>query len=144
MIEISFDKDLIGPWICSRINKTWGPDGREAIGLVREGEVLGAVLFEDYTGPGGSISVHVAIDNPRIPIRKLLSTSAGYAFNQLKVEKLIGLVPSYNTAALKFDMRIGFKPEAVIKNAFPNGDMVVLTMTREDCGFVPRRKEAAA
>jgi hypothetical protein len=138
---LSFDKDLIGPWVFKQIGKPWGPEGREAIGLVRGTEVLGGVVFEDYTGV--CIQAHIALSSARVPCRKLLSAAAGYAFNQMGVQKILGVVRSTNLPALKMDMRIGFKPEAVIKGVFEDGDMVIMSMTREDCSFIPNNKRAA-
>jgi hypothetical protein len=143
VIEISFDKDLIGPWVFGRIQKTWGPQGREAIGLVQDDVVLAGIVFEDCTGPGGSVSLHVAISHPMVPIRKLLVVAAKYGYDQLGVDKLIGQVPSFNVEALTFDMRLGFQPEAVIKDVFPDGDMVILSMTREQCSFYKPQQSAA-
>lgn len=142
MIEISMDKHLIGPWVTTRIGGTWGPEGREAIGLVRDDEeVLAGVMLENYTGH--CITMHIAISSANVPIRKLLVTSALYVFNQLGCHKILGLVPSTNKAALSFDTRLGFTPEAIIKDVFKDGDMIVLSMTREQCGFLPKAKEAA-
>ena len=143
MIELSFDKHLIGPFVCEKTNGRWIPDGSEAIGLVKDGEPIAGVLFEDYTGPGGSVSVHIALAHKRVPMRRLLITSAQYAFNQLGVRKVFGKVPSFNKAALKMDLRLGFKPIAVIPGAFPNGDMFLLEMTREECTFLPSNRKAA-
>jgi RimJ/RimL family protein N-acetyltransferase len=135
-ITLSFDKDLVGSWVFNQVGKCWGPEGREAIGLVRDGEVLAGVVFEDYTGV--AIQAHIAISSPRVPFRKLLSAAAGYAFNQLRVEKILGMVPSSNKAALKMDLRIGFRPEAVIKGVFKDADLVIMSMAREDCSFIPK------
>lgn len=142
-IKISFDKHTIGPFVFRNAHKAWGPEGREAIGLVDGDRVLAGVVFEDYSGPGGSVCLHVAVAHPNVPLRKLITTCFMYAFNQLAVEKLIGLVPSTNKEALTFDVKLGFKPEAVIEGAFPDGDLVVLTMNREQCRYLPKAKKAA-
>jgi len=140
MIGLSSDKDLIGPWVFHRIQKTWGPEGREVIGLVKDDEVLAGVVFEDYTG--AAMAVHIAVSHENVPLRKFLIAVADYAFNQMAVDKLIGLVPSTNTPALGFDLRLGFKPEAVIKGVYPDGDLVILSLTKEDCRFLPRKRAA--
>lgn len=137
MTKLTFDKHVVGPWVFTKIGKVWGPEGREAIGLERDGEVVAGVVLEDFTGVAASL--HVAIDNPHIPVRKLLVATAGYCFNQLKLDKVIGVVPSSNAAALKFDYGIGFRPEAIIKGVYPGADMVIMSMTREQCSFIPKK-----
>lgn len=144
MIELTFDKDLIGPWVFRRVAKVWGPEGREAVGLVGEdGIPVAGIVFEDYTGQGGSVSLHISIDNPNIPIRNLLVTAASYCFDQMGVNKVVGLIPSNNVDALRFDMRLGFKPEAVLKDIYPDGDLVILTMYKHECRFYRPVKSAA-
>lgn len=141
-MELSTDKFLIGPFVFERIGKIWSPAGREAVGLIRDdGTIIAGVVFEDRTPV--CMSCHIALDHTGVPVRRLLSAAAHYAYNQCGVEKLLGMVPSDNLAALAFDMRIGFKPEAVIKNVYPHADLVVLSMTRDDCKFIPRMPKAA-
>ena len=62
-----------------------------------------------------------------------------YPFNQLGVKKLIGQVPSSNLKALEFDKKLGFKEEARISDVFPDGDLIVLSMRREDCRWLKIR-----
>ena len=140
-IELSTDKHLIGPWVFRRVQKTWAPEGREVVGLVKGEEVLGGMVFEDYTG--ACMSVHMALAHEHVPVRKLLIACAQYAYNDMGVHKLLGLVRASNLPALKFDLRIGFKAEAIIKDVYPDGDLVVLSMTRDDCKFVPKMRVAA-
>lgn len=141
-IHLSFDKFLVGPWVFSKIGKVWSPEGREVVGLVDGDIVLGGVVYEDYTG--SSVCCHIAIAHPHVPLRKLLVAAARYAYNQLGVKKVIGMVPSNNEDALRMDFRLGFELEAIVRDVFPDGsDMVILTMTREQCRFLPRQKEAA-
>lgn len=140
-MELSTDKHLVGPFVFGEVNATWGPEGREAIGLVKDGVVLAGVVLENFTGR--SAMCHIAIAHPRVPVRKLVVAVANYAFNQLGVEKLIGPVPSTNMQAIQFDLRLGFQPEAIIRDAVPGGDMLIFSMTREQCKFLPRLKEVA-
>jgi RimJ/RimL family protein N-acetyltransferase len=55
---------------------------------------------------------------------------------QLKVNKIIGVVDSTNLDALKFDRHIGFKDEAIIKDAGKHGDLVILSMTKNNCKYL--------
>lgn len=132
---LSGDTELIGAWVFEQIGKPWHPWGRHAIGLVSDtNDVLAGVVFEDYTG--ACVSLHIAIAHPNVPLRKLITATAEYAFNQLGVKKVIGLVPSDNKAALALDLRLGFSPEAILKGIYPTADLVVLSMTREECRFL--------
>ena len=68
--------------------------------------------------------------------REWFNVLFGYAFNQLKVKKIMGVVDSTNIKALQFDAHIGFVEEATIKDAGKHGDLIILTMTRQQCRFL--------
>lgn len=140
-MNLSFDKDILGPWICQRIGKVWGPEGRECVGLVDGDIILGGFLFEDFSGR--SIVIHVAIEHPHVPLRRMMAAAAGYAYNQLGVHKVIAPVASTNEKSVRFTLRAGFKPEAIIKDAVVGGDILIFSMTAEQCGYVPKVKEVA-
>jgi len=140
--ELTTDKHLIGPWVFKRIGRTWSPEGREVIGLVDGEEIIGGVVFEDCTQR--AITAHMAWGDPSISPRRLIKAVFWYAFMDLGVEKVLGFVNSANTAALKTDLRLGFRPEAVIEGVFPDGDMVVMVMNRSVCPWIPRAYRNAA
>lgn len=142
MIELSTDKHLVGPWVFRRVNKTWAPEGREVIGLVRDGEVVGGVVFEDWNLK--SVSAHMAWGDPSVSPRRLIKAVFHYAFIDLGAEKVLGCVNSANTAALKTDLRLGFRPEAVIEGVFPDGDLVIVVMDRNACPWIPSSYRVAA
>lgn len=141
-IEISNDSALLGPWICARIGKTWNPDAYTCVGLAAGERVLACSMYEGYTKQ--SIQIHVAVDSPNAPIRKFLAASFHYPFVYLGCGKLLGLVNSSNKPALTFDLKLGFVPEAVIPDVYPDGDLVIVTMNRADCRWIPAEHRRAA
>lgn len=143
MIELSVDKDLLGPWICRKIGKIWTRERCEAVGLVDGRRVLACALFEDNTGV--SMACHVAIEHGHVPIRKLVTAAFHYAFVQAGVEKLIGIVNSTNKKALQFDYKLGFEPVAVLPRMYADhGDAVIFVMEREKCRWIPAEHRKAA
>lgn len=143
MIDLCVDKNRLGPWICKKISMVWGPEGRECVGIVDGERILGAVLFEDYAGL--SMKCHVAIANEHAPIRKLITAAARYAFIDIGVEKLVGIVNSNNKRALNFDLRIGFDACAILPRMYADGgDAVILMMERKNCVWIPAEFRKAA
>jgi len=140
--ELTTDKHLVGPWVFRRVNKTWAPEGREAIGLVRGKEVVGGVVFEDWNLK--SVSAHMAWGDASVSPRRLIKAIFHYAFIDLGADKVIGCVNSANKAALKTDLRLGFRHEAVIEGVFHDGELVMVGMERRDCPWIPRQFRAAA
>lgn len=110
----------------------------QGIGLEKDGVLIAGVLFDNCNGR--SVQMHVASDGTRRWMtREYLAISFDYPFNQLKVKKIVGLVDSANTDAQRFDMALGFQHEATLKDAGRQGDLLLLTMTREQCRFLDAR-----
>lgn len=135
---IVFDADRIGPWVCSIAGGQYFKGASTAIGLERDGELIAGVLYDDYNGR--SIRMHVAAVGKYWLNREYLRVCFDYPFNQLKVNKVIGLVDSENADALKFDRHLGFTDECVVKDAGKVGDVIVLSMTKEECRWINGKK----
>lgn len=129
------ENDRIGRWICDHTGGVWSPADSKTIGLEDNGRVCAGVLYDSFNG--ASIRMHVASDGSRRWLnRQFLWFVFFYPFEQLKVKKVIGLVPSSNAPALKFDSHLGFVEEARITDAHPDGDIVVMTMNRQQCRWL--------
>jgi hypothetical protein len=143
VIEIVSDKDLIGPWVFAKVGHPWYPEGREAIGIVRDGEVLAGTIIEDYTGC--CAQMHIAIAHPHVPLRKFVVAGFHYVFEYLNCRQVLGFVKSTNTKALKFDVRLGFEAIAIVPNVYPGGvDLVILRMERSRCPWISAATREAA
>lgn len=103
----------------------------------RNDRLMGGVFFTDFNY--ASVQIHVASFAPNWINKQLLWLVFDYPFNHLKVKKLIGLVPETNKAAQSFDIGLGFVLETTVKDVFPNGDMLVFGMYREQCRFLDMR-----
>lgn len=121
-------------WVADRTTNTYYPGSGVGIGIERDGKITAGVLFDGYCGR--SVQIHVALEPGTQMSREWFYALFDYAFNQLKVNKIIGVVDSTNTAALRFDKHMGFVEEAVIADAGKHGDMHILTMTRQQCRFL--------
>lgn len=124
----------VGEWVCARLGSSFNPDLNTAIGLERDGQLIGGVVFDNFLGR--SICIHVAADGGFWLTRDFLHAAFSYPFDQLGVSKLIGPVDSDNFEARRFDEHLGFIPEAVIKDAGRHGDLILYSMTRQQCRFL--------
>ena len=102
--------------------------------LDKGGELTGGVIYNGYTR--ASINMHVAAFSPRWGSRDMLWVCFDYPFNQLGCRKVFGQVPSKNDHALEFNLKLGFKIEALIPDVFPEDDLIVVSMSREDCRWL--------
>lgn len=136
MSKIVTDRqDELVRWLCERIGYTPTPSIR-AIGSVGSDNVLhGVVGFDGFNG--ASCQMHVAGD-PGWVNRAILHAAFDYPFNFAGCSVVLGVVPSGNAEALRFNERLGFRTVAVIPEAHPDGALVVMAMDREECRWLDR------
>lgn len=109
--------------------------GRSALGeLDNAGSPKWAVIFEAYNIR--SIRMHIAIADPKYVTRRAIAAVFEYPFRQLDVKKVITFVDSSNKKALFFNLRLGLKIEATVKDAYEMGDMYILSMTQNECHWL--------
>lgn len=107
------------------------------LGLVEGDEVRGVIVYEGFSR--FNVNMHVASDGSRRWITKtLLYAAFAYPFIQCGLQRVTGMVPASNRQALDFDIRLGFKPEGIMRNALLDDDMIILGMLREECLFIPK------
>lgn len=139
MKKILLDAELVGPWTCERLGCGWVPEAVAAIGLAEiepsGPRLIAGVLFSDFNR--ASIQMHVAAESgSRWMTKAYLGFCFQYAFNQAKVNKILGYVGQRNEAARRFDEHIGFTLEAVLKDSHPDGDLLIYSMTRDQCRWL--------
>tara|TARA_R110000868_G_scaffold153970_1_gene379955 strand:- start:864 stop:1268 length:405 start_codon:yes stop_codon:yes gene_type:complete len=126
------DQERIGRWFCEANGDEYPLAGMTFIGLESHGKIVAATSYNCFNG--ASVQMHVAITG-RFN-REALWYAFHYPFIDLGVKKIIAPVPSTNTKALRLDYHFGFKTEAIIKDAAPDGDLHFLTMTKEQCRYL--------
>ena len=122
----------VGEWVADRAGGKYHAEAMQAIGLVKENKIIAGVIFERYNGQ--SMWMHVAIEGRLTPA--YLKAIFKYAFIDCDVEKVIGTVASTNVKAIKFDENLGFTEECRIRNAAPDGDIILYTMSKTNCRFI--------
>lgn len=145
---IIFNNVVHGFKIAAAIPRPYNPAVDVVISNVtQEGNVLGGVIYDGYTE--GCIFMHQAAFNKYWLGGNMLWLVFDYPFNQLKVNKVAGTIPSYREDLIAFNQKLGFKEEARIRDAYPDGDLIVMTMPREACRWLkikpkeyPLKKEA--
>jgi RimJ/RimL family protein N-acetyltransferase len=139
---IEFNNIVHGFKIAAAIPRPYNPAVDVVISHVTlEGNCMGGVIYDGFTG--GNIFMHQAGFHKRWLGGNMLWIVFDYPFNQLKVRKVAGTINSSNKELLDFNRRLGFKEEARIKGAYPNGDLLVLTMERAECRWLKLRPKIA-
>jgi RimJ/RimL family protein N-acetyltransferase len=124
-----------GHWVARRIFGGYFEERSRSLGLKRDGKYVAGVIYENFNHR--SFTCHIAITGRMTTA--FLYAIFDYPFNICEVEKIIVPVVSENTESLKLVKNMGFTEEARIKDAHPLGDIVLLTMRKEDCRFLGER-----
>lgn len=83
--------------------------------------------------------MHVA-GEPGWLTRDLIRCTFDYAFEVCKVNMIIGLVPSGNKDAIRFNTHLGFSTVTKLVGAHPDGSLILMTMTRGECRYLNRNR----
>jgi RimJ/RimL family protein N-acetyltransferase len=126
-------EDEVGQWVCQRLGGTFHRDQATAIGYEKDGSLVGGVIFDRYMGR--SICLHIAGEGQWLT-KGFLKACFSYVFNQMKVLKAVALVESTNTKSLRLTKKLGFQPQAVIPDAGWTGDLLIHTMTPDQCRWL--------
>lgn len=126
-----------GAWIMQQVHGRFDPEVDVSIVNHRDGKAAGGFVITGYTG--ASAFVHMAGDDTRWCSRDLMWMVFNYAFVQLHLRKLFAPVAASNYIALGQDLRAGFMIETVLRDAYHDGDMLVLSMTPDTCRWLDMR-----
>jgi RimJ/RimL family protein N-acetyltransferase len=100
-------------------------------------ELVGGWMFERYTGPGGSVHAHWAASDRGWLSRTALNLVAMYLFDQLGVAVVFGEVRASETYISRVVEKLGFTEVARLKGYFPGDDLLLYSLLRENCRWLP-------
>lgn len=130
------NRRVVLPWVKKRVDAMFPTAGVAAIGQQSGGEMVAGVVYDHYTG--ASIQATIAV-KPKARLSKMfLWAIFDYPFNQLGVKKIIANVKEDNEKSLFMLHRMGFEQEGEITDAFEDGSMVIMTLTRKNCSLLER------
>ncbi len=123
--------DRIGKWVADKIKGVFHP-GSTAIGLEHKQAIVAGVIYEQWNGR--SLVAHMAASGRLTPA--YVAAIFDYAYNVCGVHKVILPVASQNLRSGKFVRKLGFREEARIRDASPEGDIILYTLKKQDCRFL--------
>jgi RimJ/RimL family protein N-acetyltransferase len=106
-----------------------------------EGNLKAGVVFDGWTGEGGSVFLHSRIDDAKYATRAFYCMVFAYAYMELDVKMCYGIVNSYNEKAKKLNEKLGFTKEHPLRNYFPDGDAILYGLHRDDCRWIRKDHE---
>lgn len=129
-----FNNSVDGMAIAAKAGAVYNPAVDMCAARVEKGVLYGGVIYQAYTK--ASMSIHMAGFRQNWCNRDMVWVAFHYPFVQLGVNKLFGQVGVHKPEVLKIDLQLGFKIEATIKDVYPEGDMLLLSMYKKDCRWL--------
>ena len=129
------DSELVGKWVTEKAGGRY-TKGATGMGIIKDGKLEVGIMYDGFTGRGGSILMSSRCDNPKATSKWFYWAIFDYPFNQLGVKRCNVLVHENNERALKLNIKLGFVRDTVIKDYFPDGDAVLLAMYKKDCRWL--------
>ena len=99
------------------------------VGWEVNGELVAGTAFENFNS--NNMFGHQRIDSS--PPRFYWFALAHYIFIQCKVKRFTATVEANNAKAIRLNKHIGFVIEATLKDAGREGDLLVMTLWKENC-----------
>lgn len=135
--EIVTDNISHGTKIARAAGLSYDPGRDHNIATLRGNELLGGYVLRNFRGT--SIEIHFAGFDPYWITRNLLWALSGYVFDQLKCAKAIAFIEETNSQSLAIARKVGFIEEARVRDACSDGDLLILTLHRDDCRHLKLR-----
>lgn len=130
---ITDDPEQVGNYVADKLGTTAKSFGvYTAIGVADDSGLIGGTVFNRYNGV--NVWPHWAGEQGVDWMSKyFLACCFHYMFVKLGCVRITGAVDASNIHAMDVDLRLGFKPEAVLKGAAADGgDINLLVMWKSD------------
>lgn len=133
--EVVADKEAAWQFYVSRAGASGRTEYQQGLCLKKDGEIIASVIYDQYNG--SNIFMHVAAAPGKKWLnRHFLHEAFKYPFVTLGCRRITGWVWANNVEAQKFDEHLGFKREAVLKDAAGLGqDVYLYVMFRDECKY---------
>ncbi len=104
------------------------------ITALKDGEPVAVCIMDNWSH--NSCMMHIWIGNPMVLRHGFAEEVFGFVFSNGR-EKVIGITPSDNQKALKFNAHIGFQEIGRIKDGYKVGvDFVLTELNKSECRFI--------
>lgn len=103
--------------------------------MERNGEIVAGVIYEKWNGV--SCMCHIAIEGRMTP--EYLAAIFDFPFVYGGLSKIIAPVSEGNEESIRFVEKLGFREEARLPDADPDGSILLYTMRRDQCRFIGDR-----
>ncbi len=133
---LDYGLDAVLPFMRERIPGFAASEGMQAIGLRRGGVLVAGAAYDGFNGR--NLWVHLAGEpGARWMTRDFLRAGFAYPFLVCGVQRVSGYVNESNALARRLNEHLGFREEARLRGAAPDGgDVILMVMWRDECRHI--------
>ena len=107
------------------------------IGVERGHKIIGGVIYNEWNG--SNINIHTAgLPGSGWLSRWYLWCVFDYPFRQIAAKRVTTAHMKKNVPSSRLAEKLGFKLEHTIKDYYPNDDMVIYGLYKDDCSWLNR------
>ena len=125
------EQAAIAAWAAERIEAVRGGDFGpcQAVAVVQGGQVVAVAVFHDWQEQARTLQLSMAAASPRWATADTLRGLFRYAFVTAGAHKMWTATPHTNTRALRFNLGVGMKQEAMLRHHFgPKSHAAICSM----------------
>jgi RimJ/RimL family protein N-acetyltransferase len=110
------------------------PEDAQFIGQEKDGNLVAVIAFCNFVN--NSCAMHIGTVGENWMNKNLLWACFDYPFNKLEKKVILATMEASNDEAVKLNRHLGFQDKALIEDAHENGDLLLMTMRKEDCKWL--------
>lgn len=122
-------RDWLSRILCQKF-----PEDAQFIGQEKDGNLVAVVAFCNFVN--NSCAMHIGTVGENWMDRNLLWACFDYPFIKLEKKVILATMEASNDEAIKLNRHLGFQDKALIEDAHENGDLLLMTMRKEDCKWL--------
>ena len=124
-------------WAHKNIPNNLGFENPIGYGIIRNDQLVGAVVYDNWRPAVKSICVSIVIKNKHALSKKILNILFSEAFIRLDCLRMSALIESDNQSSVKLCRSLGFIHEGTLRKAsFVQKDLLVFGMLRSECKWL--------
>lgn len=125
---------MVADWVAGQIPHVSSFKDMAAIGVERDGVLVGGVVYHEFRG--NDVQMSCAATSRRWLKEGFLRALFAYPFAQLGCDRVSSFAPKGNTHTRRFLEKLGFKEEGNMRRGFVGDDCILYGMLREECKWI--------
>ena len=130
---VTENQSYLREWL-SEVGKYDYSQNTACIGQEKDGKLIAVVGYNSFLP--NSCQMHIASTDVLWATKDFLFAVFDYPFNKLEVKVIIAPICKDNVKSLNLCRKLGFEQVADIPYGHPNGDLIIVTMKRNQCKWL--------